>query len=211
MQTNDARLRLIRWQRWGTPLLLGTTALLLMALGDGAAEALRYQRMAILDGELWRLLTGHMVHLGWSHLLLNLAGLALIWALVGDSLTSEAWLLLLICCGLFDSLGLLLFNPELQWYVGLSGVLHGLLLAGSLARLVRGKHDSLLLIIALVMKLTWEQLAGPMPGSEASAGGTVVVDAHLYGAIAGGIFVALLLGVPAWRRRFLQLEVAGNR
>jgi rhomboid family GlyGly-CTERM serine protease len=202
MQINDNRAKLRLWRRWAIPLALGSAGLLVMILGDGVAETLRYQRVAILEGEFWRLLSGHLTHLGWSHLLLNLAGLALIWALVGEYLTFAAWLLLLLSCALFDGIGLLLFNPEVQWYVGLSGVLHGLFLAGSLAGVVSGKRDSLLLVVALIVKLSWEQLAGPLPGSEASAGGPVVVDAHLYGAVAGGITVALFLLVPGWHRRF---------
>lgn len=203
MQTNDDQVKLPLWRRWCLPFVLGVAALLLMLLGNEAAEALRYQREAILDGELWRLLSGHLIHLGWSHLVLNLVGLGLIWALVGESLTTAAWLLLLFCCALFDALGLLLFSPEVHWYVGLSGILHGLFMAGSLARLVSGRRDGVLLLLVLLIKLSWEQMAGPLPGSESSAGGTVVVDAHLYGAIAGGLSVALLLGVPGWRRRFL--------
>lgn len=205
MQINDT------WQGWGIPFVLGALALLITILGEGAAEVLRFQRSAILDGEFWRLLTGHMVHLGWSHLLMNLMGGALIWALVGGSLITNAWLLLLFCCGLFDSLGLLLLNPEVHWYVGFSGVLHGLFIAGSLAGVLVGRRDNLLLLIAVIAKLVWEQVAGPLPGSEAAAGGPVVVDAHLYGAIAGGITILLMFWVPEWRRRYFRLEETGHR
>jgi rhomboid family GlyGly-CTERM serine protease len=136
-------------------------------------------------------------------MLMNLLALALLWALLGETLTLAAWSLLLLSCALFDGLGLLLFNPAVEWYVGLSGVLHGLFLAGALAGLASGRRDALLLFVALVVKLAWEQLAGPLPGSAAAAGGPVVVDAHLYGAIAGTATVALMLGLPGWRRRFL--------
>lgn len=187
---------------WGIPLGLAASALLVMLLGEAGEALLRYQRSEILIGEVWRLLSGHLVHLGWSHLLMNLLALALVWALFGDTLTLAGWLLLLLFCALFDGLGLLLLNPGVEWYVGLSGVLHGLFLAGALAGLASGRRDAALLLIALVAKLAWEQLAGPLPGSEATAGGLVVVDAHLYGAIAGGVTAALMLG-GGWRRRFL--------
>lgn len=199
------------WRGWSIPLALGGAALLVMLLGDGAAVVLRYQREAVLDGESWRLLSGHLVHLGWSHMLMNLVALGLIWALVGGTLTNGAWMIVLLCCSFLDALGLLLFNPEIDWYVGLSGILHGLFLAGTLASLVYGKRDAWLLLLALLVKLSWEQLVGPLPGSEAGAGGPVVVDAHFYGAIAGGITAALMLGIPGWRQRFTGSEVTGNR
>jgi hypothetical protein len=39
--------------------------------------------------------------------------------------------------------------------------------------------------VAVLMKIMFEQLIGPLPGSEQSAGGDVVVNAHLYGVLAG--------------------------
>jgi rhomboid family GlyGly-CTERM serine protease len=203
MQSNDGRKISALLRQWGIPLGLSAAALLVMLLGDAGADALRYQRSAVMQGEPWRLLSGHLVHLSWSHMLMNLLALALLWALLGETLTLAAWSLLLLSCALFDGLGLLLFNPAVEWYVGLSGVLHGLFLAGALAGLASGRRDALLLFVALVVKLAWEQLAGPLPGSAAAAGGPVVVDAHLYGAIAGTATVALMLGLPGWRRRFL--------
>jgi len=47
-------------------------------------------------------------------------------------------------------------------------------------------------LLLLGLKLAWEQLAGPLPGSEALSGGPVVVDAHLYGTSAGLLGVWLL-------------------
>ena len=41
------------------------------------------------------------------------------------------------------------------------------------------------LVLLLSAKLFWEYMNGALPGSEAMTGGRVVVEAHLYGAIAG--------------------------
>jgi rhomboid family GlyGly-CTERM serine protease len=90
--------------------------------------------------------------------------------------------------------GFWFFYPELEWYVGLSGVLHGLLVAGLFAGLVQRDREAVILTLFVIAKLAWEQLAGPLPGSESSSGGVVIVDAHLYGAI-GGLAGALL----CWR------------
>jgi rhomboid family GlyGly-CTERM serine protease len=171
----------------------------LIALGGSELSVLfRFNREAILHGQLWRLFSGHLVHLGWSHCWLNIAGLALIWALVGSVFTTRQWLIIIAGSALGISLGLIAFNPKLAWYVGLSGVLHGMLVAGAVTEIRRGRHSSYALLILVVAKLVWEQMLGPLPGSEASAGGTVIIDAHLYGGLCG-LFFAGFFWVNAMR------------
>ena len=166
----------------------------------------------MFGGQWWRLLSGHLVHLGWSHLMLNLGGLALAWLLVGRLFSASFWVLLLLICALSTSLGLLFFNPLLDWYVGLSGVLHGLLLAGGVVSALRGEREAWLLCALVAGKLLWEQLLGPLPGSSDAAGGTVIVDAHLYGGVSG--LVAGLLAVAMarpMRERLLSRAKAGSK
>ena len=89
--------------------------------------------------------------------------------------------------------GLWFVNTQLQWYVGLSGVLHGILAAGIVVSLRSPRIELLALGLLLVAKLGWEQAYGPLPGSEGSSGGPVVVAAHLYGAIGGALAGLLAL------------------
>lgn len=166
------------------PLALAAVCLLLALSGDSGREWLRYERSA-LPAQPWRLLTAHLVHLGWSHLLLNLGGLALVWALVGEHLGVRQWALVAAVSGFAVSGGLWLLDPGLAWYVGLSGVLHGLLVAGAVAGPGRRTGEMTTLLILVGAKLAWEQYSGPLPGSEFSAGGPVVVDAHLFGTVGG--------------------------
>lgn len=58
-------------------------------------------------------------------------------------------------------------------------------IVGCIYDIKAGRWDAKLLLLIIIAKLTWEQIAGPLPGSEATAGGNVIVDAHLYGAVAG--------------------------
>ena len=153
---------------------------------------MRYQRDAILAGEWWRLVTGHFVHLGWAHLGLNVMGLVLMWTLFAADYTPRQWLIIVAGSIAAIDAGFLLLNPELVWYVGLSGALHGVMAAGTLAHLRRREPDGWILAVFLIGKLVYEQVVGVMPYSLKSAGGPVVVDAHLYGAVGALIVTASL-------------------
>ena len=137
------------------PLLL-TVCVTLIALGGSELTVLfRFDREAILHGHVWRLISGHLVHLGWSHLWLNIAGLALIWVLVGRCFSTQQWGIIFAGSALGIGLGLLIFNPELGWYVGLSGVLHGILIAGAVAEIRCGRRSSYALLVLVAAKLIW--------------------------------------------------------
>ena len=189
-----------KYQAWLVPGLIVVVALSLALMGDAGRELLRYDRIAIVDGEGWRLLSGHFLHLGWSHFALNAIGLLLIFYLVGTRYTPSGWALISIVTLAVIDLGFWALQPELIWYVGLSGLLHGFLAAGAVSGLRSGQIDYWLIAAFLVLKLGYEQLAGPLPGSEGTTGGTVVVAAHLYGAIGGslvGAFLSFRKATPA--------------
>jgi len=187
---------------WGVPFGLAALSLLFEAGGDSARLWLRFDRAGIAAGEWWRLLSGHLVHLGVSHMLLNVIALLLLWWLVGAGLSVAGWLLVVAVSVACIDLGLWLLDSTLSWYVGMSGLLHGLFAAGLIARRRSAPLESLVLGALLGTKLLFEQLAGPLPGSEASAGGAVVVNAHLYGAVGG---IAAALGLRASVRASLPI------
>lgn len=177
-------------------LAVGVVAVLLQAGGDPVRELLAYTRDGVAAGQLWRLLSNHFVHLGWAHMWLNLAGLGLVAWLVGGAFDWRRWLAVAGITALVIATGFWFLYPELAWYVGLSGLEHGLLVAGLYGRVRQLDKESLVLLGFVLAKLAWEQLGGgPLPGSEATSGGTVIVNAHLYGAAGGALAGALL-----WRR-----------
>lgn len=98
------------------------------------------------------------------------------------------WLVLFLLGAVWISLLFTWLQPQLQWYVGLSGLVHGLWWLGAWRLL---KHDRLiagLLLLLLVAKLSYEQSTGSMPWSAEMAQGNVIVAAHLYGAIFGFLY-----------------------
>ena len=176
--------------RSGRSLLLACAVVLLPTLfGPSLTAMLRYERAAIGTGQAWRLLTGHFVHLDLQHALLNVIGLCLLWTLFAGFFTfGEAVFILLLSVASIDT-GFWLLDPSLQWYVGASGLLHGVMAAGTL-QLLRLRDRLAWPTLALFLaKLTWEQLQGPLP---LESNGPVVVNAHLYGA-AGGLAAGMLL------------------
>ncbi|MGV6857771.1 MAG: rhombosortase [bacterium] len=153
---------------------------------------LRYERIPLENGQWWRLLTGNLIHLGWSHALLNAAGLLMVWSFFGKDYSVPEWLALFLISALGVTLGLYTMNPHVIWYVGLSGLLHGLFIAGAIRVIKDEPVFASLMLLSFAGKLTYEQFIGPLPGTSDMAGGPVLVDAHLYGAITGGIVGTLV-------------------
>jgi rhomboid family GlyGly-CTERM serine protease len=160
-------------------------------------DLLRYDRAAVLAGEVWRLVTGHLVHADAAHLGWNLLGVLIVGFLFAREYTGRQWLLVLAASTIATGLGFLLLEPGLVRYVGFSGVLHGCMAAGLVAWL-RGPRDSITWTVTALFaaKLGWEHLVGPLPFTSSSLSLPVIHEAHSYGA-AGGLVAGLAL---AWRR-----------
>lgn len=176
--------------RFGLALALCLAVLWLLAAGGPQLLlALRYERAAIQQGDWWRLVTGHWVHLGLRHLLLDSAGLVLLWMLYARELQPQRWLLVLACSSAAIDAGLWWGEPQVQWYVGISGLLHGAWAAGAAALALRRQRAGWLMLAILAAKLLLEHRSG---ASLISAGLPVVSAAHLYGALGGLASVAAL-------------------
>ena len=170
--------------------------------GPEVTAALRYERAAVLDGQWWRLVTGHLVHADAAHLAWNLAGAALVWWLFGAEYGRLEWLVIVLASAAAIDIAFLGWMPGLDWYVGLSGVLHGCMAAGLAAWLARARDPlGLLVPIPFAPKLVSEHWQGPLPFTAGTLALPVIVEAHSYGAIGG---LAAALAVRA-RRRHAQL------
>ena len=160
-------------------------ALLAQFSGKAGFILLQYQRDKILSGELWRLISGHVIHLSWSHMWMNLLALVLIGLIFKNLYSEKVWWLLLGISMLGVDLGLLLLDPKITWYVGLSGALHGVFAGLALLYLRTTGLKGGILLFLIIIKLLVEQWNGALPGSANLSGGRVIIDAHLYGALAG--------------------------
>lgn len=173
----------------GIPVLV---LLLLQAGGEGVTSLLRYDRAPIEDGQVWRLVTAHVVHLGWGHAVLNAAALALIIVGFGPLLRGSQWIVVVLVSALAVDAGLWFLHPIVDWYAGLSGVLHGLVAAAGIAMWRATPRPAAVILCLLAGKLLWEFTVGPLPLTGKTTGANVIVQAHLWGA-AGGFLGALFV------------------
>lgn len=193
-------------QSWIIPMVLivlaSVIAIVMSSTSYNISNTLRYENTLLASGEYWRLITGHFVHLSWTHLGLNIAGTVIVWELIKNTLNTKQWTLSIVLLCVFISVCFLLFDTALVWYVGLSGLLHGLLFQGMVLktfheyRLTRTiAWLELALLLGLIFKLLFEQNNGILPWSSMDIGGEVVVNAHLYGAIIGTILALIYMSV----------------
>ena len=183
--------------------LLAVACLLLAPWSEVGMEVFAMDRAGLEKGEYWRIWTGQLVHSSWTHLWLNLIGLAVLQQIFGDELTTLNWLwgfviialLIGICWMAFSDASWLPFASR-DYVVGLSALLHGLF---AYAACLAMRRDSLLAAGALLIiggKVVWEQINGPSEFTAELIDIPVASDVHLYGFAAG-----LLLGVAMTVRR----------
>lgn len=170
------------------PLLVFILALLAFIFDQQISDLLIYDRNMIIAGEYWRLLTGHFFHSNGNHFMLNVAAVALLWALHGQYYHVKSYLIIFFVSAVVCSLGILWFAEDIAFYVGLSGVLHGFFVWGALMDIKHHEKTGYLLLIGVIAKILHEQFYGASADVEILIGASVATDAHLYGAI-GGLMV----------------------
>ena len=199
--------------RWVVPwrsLVVAAAALVVAAIHRGVS-LLAYERDAILNGELWRLATGHLTHAGPYHLLWNVLPLIALGLLWEPLLKHRFWFLLGVSATLVSA-GLVVLDPALAGYVGLSGVLNGIWIGGALFAARRegslGNRNGQRLFTAFVVldlaKMAFEAWTGtPVFTDTRSLGIRSVPLAHALGALGGMIWFLTLPGAdqgPAPRK-----------
>jgi rhomboid family GlyGly-CTERM serine protease len=193
--------RLFRFRREDLilPVLLALVLAALWLAGDDLLLRLRYERTALPSGEAWRLVTGHLVHADGVHLAWNILGVGIVWTLFASDYRPLEWLAIILASMVAIDAGFAVLQPELEWYVGFSGVLHGCIAAGLLAWLSVGR-DWVTAVVATLFaaKLIWEHRIGPLPFTSQSLTLPVIHEAHTYGALGGAFCGACVL---IWRTR----------
>lgn len=176
------------------PFLLLATLMLLLHVFPDLITTFEYNRNAIQSGQVWRIFTGHLLHTNNYHLALNLAALILL-ALIHNKFYSPKLLTTFyVTTSIAVSTGIYLFTPEMIYYVGLSGILHGLFVLGALYDIKHKEKTGYLLLIGIVAKVLHEQWFGATESLKQLIDADVAIDSHLYGMCTGIAFFFLHRG-----------------
>ncbi|MCL6271382.1 rhombosortase [Sansalvadorimonas sp. 2012CJ34-2] len=154
-------------------------------------DALAYTRSGLVSGDWWRLLSGHWIHLSWYHLLMNGLVLIAFYVLYGER--QKISLCMLFFLSITISGGLWLKSPGIERYVGFSGVLTGLILIGAINTFSDDRLINTGIVLVILGKIAIEQWQPHDVITSALTDIPTVVDAHLYGALAGILYCILLL------------------
>lgn len=163
--------------------------LLLTAFENPLFPLLSLEPTRVSAGEFWRLLTANLVHFGWMHTLMNAAALLLCALAFFTDYSLKKFSLLLLWCCVGVGVGIYSFNPEYSPYAGLSGAIHGLIVAGLLQARVYPIWIRVAALGLVLAKLVQENSADYQATDlQALLPVAVAVESHLYGAIAGLVF-----------------------
>jgi rhomboid family GlyGly-CTERM serine protease len=157
------------------------------------SELLAYDRRAILDGELWRILTAPVVHFSASHLFWD----AVVFGAAGVAVNASGFRGLWHVCALgtiIPGLAYLLWSPDLGRYGGLSGPATGAVAYYCLFYVCQSKKHKMVRLVILAgtgIKIIAEIASGaPVFAHAESIPFRVLPSAHFAGLL-GAVTVFL--------------------
>ena len=174
-----------------------------------APEILIYKRSAITDGELWRFVTGHLVHCDDPHFIWNVSAFLILAAYIENR--SRHALIVSTATGIVAvSAYLWLFAGSTEIYCGLSGILNTYMAAAVF--LTWQEEEKTLAVIAGFC--AFSKVAMEVFTPHALVGGIsweAVPEAHAAGLIFGGFLFALFYTQVTPTLRYRPTIVATTR
>lgn len=152
---------------------------------------------ATRHGQLWRLVTGHLVHLDWNHFAMNMAGLSLCVIVFNQDVRPLQWVTSFLFIAILSSLGMCYIHAEFDRYVGFSDVLHGWILLGAACIAHKEPKLAIAIFILFWLKIIEENMELPFFTSYGVTG-HVAKESHIYGSIGGTLYA--LVFVESFRK-----------
>lgn len=156
-----------------------------------------FERNAIANGELWRIITAHLTHINWHHFNLNMLGAFFCLILFFNDFNAKHWFYSFLFISIFSSLCMLFIHFDHSRYVGFSDVLYGWMVIGILAIIEKETKTALLLALFLIGKTIYEIVIDASPFGNTQI--IVARESHLYGAIGGLIYALVIMKRRPWR------------
>lgn len=175
----------VRRAPWRT-LILAMIMGVLYAAGHMLFGSLIFDKEAILNGQIWRFLTGHFVHCNFEHFFWDMAAFMILGSVIEFN-TPHRLVPSLVASCFFVSLWLMLGEKHLTTYCGLSGALNGLLVVAAILQWQRF-HNKIffLVLLAAFIKIIFELTTHQTIFCDLSS--QSVPTSHLAGYIGGVIF-----------------------
>lgn len=166
------------------PLFLSFMMIGLHMFEPYSSEVFGFYINQVIAGEWWRVVTGQLLHTNTNHLLLNLSGVLLIWALHGEHYTVSHYVRVITAQLVLIGLMLTVF-ADYGHYAGFSGVLHGMLIYGAIIDIIKQEKTGWLLLLGTSLKVAYENIAGAAEETKTLINAEVATEAHLIGVIIG--------------------------
>ena len=174
-------------KEYSLAIAISIISLLVMTFEPVSGEWLRYQSLEISNGQWWRIFSANLCHSNWNHWILNIAGLWLMDLFYQPVLSQKTRAALLIFCMVLNVM-MIHFWMEINWYVGLSGALHGYLIGGALLSWNKAKLLNFTIILITTIKLFAESVWQINSATEELISANVLEEAHSFGAVSSVIF-----------------------
>lgn len=164
----------------------------LIAQLPGLHTWLAWDRTEILAGQWWRIVTGNLTHTNVVHLMMNLAALTVLTLLHRHyygtrTFATMVWVMMAV-------IGVVMFLSPFDWYVGLSGVLHGLFVWGVVKDIQNKVPLGWWMLAGVAVKLGFEAYSGGDSATAKLIEAAVAYQAHWAGAAVGLLFALLIRG-----------------
>ena len=164
-----------------------------------------YDRKLIMSGEIWRLLTGNLVHFSIDHLVYNFIILLVAGYLV-ETRNAYILMLLTLAAALAIGLYLLAFAPEYEQYGGMSGILSAYLVYFSGEKIISTRWTAwpwMVLLLLFFIKIAFE-LSNGTPFFVTDADFRVASSVHIIGGLVGLLFIAFSFKMRSYLCRMLE-------